>query len=110
MCGTRSKTLNTFLNISGHNSDFFELATVLADRYGDDYPIPRRTLPKWLVWLVGPLMDKATSRRMIARNVDLPWRADNSKGVRELGLSYRPLAESMNDFFQQMIDSGYLAR
>jgi dihydroflavonol-4-reductase len=95
---------------SGHNTDFFELATVLADRYGDDYPIPRRTLPKWLVWLVGPLMDKATSRRMIARNVDLPWRADNSKGVRELGLSYRPLAESMNDFFQQMIDSGYLAR
>ena len=95
---------------SAHNSDFYELATVLADRYGDDYPIPRRTLPKWLVWLVGPLMDKATSRRMIARNVDLPWRADNSKGVRELGLSYRPLAESMNDFFQQMIDSGYLAR
>ena len=31
-------------------------------------------------------------------------------GVRELGLSYRPLQESMNDFFQQMIDSGYLAR
>ena len=55
-------------------------------------------------------MDKATSRRMIARNVDLPWRADNSKGIRELGIAYRPLAESMNDFFQQMIDSGYLGR
>ena len=95
---------------SGHNSDFFELAAALVDRYGQDYPIPRRTLPKWLVWLVGPLMDKATSRRMIARNVDLPWRADNSKGIRELGIAYRPLAESMNDFFQQMIDSGYLGR
>ena len=95
---------------SGHNSDFFELAAALVERYGKDYPIPRRTLPKWLVWLVGPLMDKATSRRMIARNVDLPWRADNSKGIRELGIAYRPLAESMNDFFQQMIDSGYLGR
>lgn len=95
--------------ISGHDSDFFELAGNLVERYGDDYPIPRKTLPKWLVWLVGPIMDKSMTRKMIARNVDLPWRADNSKGVRELGMSYRPVKESINDFFQQMIGSGYLA-
>ena len=95
---------------SGHNSDFFELACALVDRYGDDYPIPRRVMPKWLVWLVGPLANKATTRRMIALNVDLPWKGDNSKGVRELGMTYRPLEESMTDFFQQMIDSGYLSQ
>ena len=61
------------------------------------------------VWLVGPLADKTTTRMMIARNVDLPWKGDNGKSVRELGMSYRPLSESINDFFQQMIDSGYLA-
>ena len=93
---------------SGHDSDFFELASALVERYGDDYPIPRRVLPKWLVWLVGPLADKAMTRNIVARNVDLPWKADNSKGVRELGLTYRPMKESVNDFFQQMIDSGYL--
>ena len=65
-------------------------------------------MPKWLVWLVGPLLNRATTRKMIALNVDKPWRADNGKSVRELGLSYRPLEESMTDFFQQMIDSGYL--
>ncbi len=95
---------------SGHDSDFFELAAALVERYGDDYPIPRRTMPKWLVWLVGPLLNKATTRKMIALNVDKPWRADNGKGIRELGLAYRPLGESMTDFFQQMIDSGYLER
>ena len=67
-------------------------------------------MPKWLVWLVGPLLNKAMTRKMISLNVDKPWKADNSKGVRELGMSYRPLQESMVDFFQQMIDSGYLAR
>jgi dihydroflavonol-4-reductase len=66
-------------------------------------------LPKWLVWLVGPIMDKSMTRKMIARNVDLPWHADNGKSVRELGMSYRPVKETINDFFQQMIDSGYLA-
>lgn len=95
--------------ISGHDSDFFDLACDLVERYGDDYPIPRKTLPKWLVWLVGPIMDKSMTRKMVARNVDLPWRADNGKSVRELGMSYRPVKETINDFFQQMIDSGYLA-
>ena len=94
--------------ISAHNTDFFELAQALVERYGKDYPIPRRALPKWLVWLVGPLADKTMSRKMIARNVDRPWKGDNSKAVRELGLSYRSLKETMEDFFQQMIDSGYL--
>jgi dihydroflavonol-4-reductase len=96
--------------ISGHDSDYFELARCLAERYGDDYPIPRKALPKWLVWLVGPIMDKSMTRKVIARNVDLPWHADNAKSVRDLGMSYRPLNESVNEFFQQMIDSGYLAR
>ena len=35
-----------------------------------------------------------------------PWIADNSKSKRALGMTYRPLKESMTDFFQQMIDSG----
>jgi dihydroflavonol-4-reductase len=96
--------------VSGHNSDYFELAQALQERYGDDYPIPRRSMPKWLVWLFGPLADKTTTREVVARNVGLPWKGDNSKGVRELGLSYRPMEASMNDFFQQMIDSGLVTR
>jgi dihydroflavonol-4-reductase len=61
------------------------------------------------VWLVGPLVNKAMTRKMVALNVDRPWRADNSRSVRELGITYRPFRESIEDFFQQMIDSGYLA-
>jgi len=94
--------------ISGHNTDLFDMAQTLLDRYGNRFPIPRRPMPKWLVWLVGPLVDKEMTRKMIARNVDLPWKADNSKSKRALGMTYRPLAESMNDFFQQMVDSGQL--
>ena len=94
--------------VSGHNTDYFELAKALEERYGDDYPIPRRSLPKWLVWLFGPLTDKTTTRAVVARNVGLPWKGDNTKGVRELGLTYRPMEESMNEFFQQMIDNGVI--
>ena len=94
--------------ISGHNTDFPSLAEALVDTFGNDYPIPRKVMPKWLVWLVAPMVNKAMTRKWVALNVNLPWKSDNSKGVQELDMQYRPMQESMIDFFQQMVDSGQL--
>ena len=96
--------------ISGHNTDMFTMSQTLLDKYGNDYPIPRKAMAKWLLWLIGPMLDKTMTRKVVARNIDLPWVGDNSKGIKELGISYRPLAESMNDFFQQMIDNGLVSK
>ena len=49
---------------------------------------------------------KGVTRRAIARNLDIPWRADNSKSRQELGVTCRPLKESMEEMFQQMIEEG----
>lgn len=96
--------------LSGHNSDMFSLAQELRPKYGDDFPLPKSAAPKFLIWLLGPLMDKTLTRKMVSRNINLPWKADNSKSIKELSVNYRPLADSMNDFFQQMIDSGQLKK
>ena len=96
--------------ICGHNTDLLSMAQSLSAKYGDDYPLPRKAVPKWLLWLVGPWVDKSMTRRMVARNVDLPWRADNRKSTAALGMTYLPLQQSMQDFFQQMIDSGQLPK
>lgn len=90
---------------SVHETSFSEIAHILSDQFGDTYPLPSRTMPKWLVWLMGPLVDKSLSRKMVTRNVGHPWRADNSKSVRELGISYRPLETSLTEMFQQLIDN-----
>lgn len=92
--------------VSGHNTDFPSLAKLLVAHFGDAYPFPQKTLPKWLVWLVAPMVNAAMTRKMVTRNVNYPWRGDNSKSMRELGMQYRPLETSMVDFFQQMIDAG----
>lgn len=94
--------------ISGHNTDIFEMSQCLLAKYGNDYPIPKKVMPKWLIWLVGPIVDKTMTRKFISRNINMPWIGDNSKSIRELGVTYRTLEESMNDFFQQMIDSGLI--
>ncbi|MEO1086854.1 MAG: NAD-dependent epimerase/dehydratase family protein, partial [Acidobacteriota bacterium] len=94
--------------IAGHQTDLFEMAQTLVPKYGDRYPLPKKPMPKWLVWMVAPFINKAMTRKIIALNVDVPWKADNSKGRRELGLAYRPLEDSLNEMFQQMIDSKIL--
>ncbi len=93
---------------SGHNSSFPEIAKTLRDHFGDAYPFPKKTLPKWLVWLAGPIVDKRITRKMISRNAGYPWTGDHGKSVRELGMSYRSLQESIVEMFQQLIDSGAL--
>ncbi len=71
-----------------------------------DNPKPRKALPKWFVWLVASLKNKTFNRKIIARNINRSWKGDNSKSIKELNKKYRSLKESIEDFFQQMIDSG----
>ena len=95
--------------ISGCNSDFFAMAQTLIPKYGDKYPLPRKPMAKWLVWAVAPMVNKAMTRKIVSLNVNVPWKADNSKSIRELGVSYRPLEETLGDMFQQMIDNDVFA-
>ncbi len=92
--------------ISGHDSDLADLATPLREHFGTAYPFPTRAMPKWMAWLFGPMVNKAMTRKVVRLNVGLPWRSDHGKSVRELGLTYRPLEETLVDFFQQMVDAG----
>jgi dihydroflavonol-4-reductase len=90
--------------ICGHNTSFPEMAKVLHDEFGEDYPIPTRVLPKALVWLVGPLANKNMTRKAISRNVGYSFNADNSKSLSALGITYTPFKKSMTDFFSQMVE------
>lgn len=85
------------------------LAEYLRDRFAD-HPLPKRELPKWVVWLLGPIFDKTITRLFASRNLGIPWRADNSRGVKELGLNYRALKGPAEEMFQQVIDVGLVSK
>lgn len=89
---------------SGHNSNFLEMATVLLPKYGEKYPLPKKALPKWLVMLVGPLTNKLFTWKFIRNNLNIEWKADNSKIKKELGIEFTPLQKTMEDAFQVLID------
>lgn len=94
--------------VSADSASLLWVAETVHARFGDRYPVPRRELPKWMLWLVGPLVSRALSRPMIARNMGYAWRADNTKSRRALGLEYRPLGKAVEDMVVYMRDSGEL--
>jgi len=96
--------------VSGHDSSLLQMAQLLREHYGKAYQFPNKILPKSIVWLVGPLLDKNMTRKAVSRNVGHPLRIDNKKSREELGITYRPLKESIVDFFQQMVESGLVGK
>jgi len=92
--------------ISAENTDFVTLAGYLRKEFGNAYPFPKKTLPKWLVWLAAPAA--GFTRRMVRLNVGYPWKVDHAKSVHSLGIRYRPAEESIVALFRQMIGSGTL--
>jgi nucleoside-diphosphate-sugar epimerase len=85
-------------------SSLLQMAALLRPHFGH-YPLPRRELPKWLLWLVAPLI--GLSRSFVAKNADYPLAFDHGRSL-ELGVTYRPLGETLVEHFQQLIDDGIL--
>lgn len=91
--------------ISAHNTNFFEMSQLLRPKFGDKYPLPKKVAPKWLIWLVGPIVNKGFTRKMVSKNIDHVWKANNSKSKRDLKMNYRPLKDTMEDAFQVLVDN-----
>ena len=90
---------------SGYNSNLLELTQVLLPKFGDKYPLPKKALPKWLLMIVGPFANKLFTRAFIRNNVNVEFKADNSKIKKELGVTFRPLQTTMEDGFQVLVDN-----
>ena len=93
---------------SAENLSFLELAQMIGKNYGDKYPIPKGKMPKWLIWLMAPMA--GITRQFVRDNVGYPWKADNSKIKKELGMEFRSIDTPVNEFFQSGIDQGWLPK
>lgn len=89
--------------ISGENSSFGELAGMIKEKF-PKYPISSRKLPKFMIWLVAPTV--GMTRKEVKLNVGYPWKANTSKSIADLGMIYRPLKETITEFFAQLVEAG----
>ena len=89
---------------SAYNTSFLEISKLLNSKFGDSFPIPKRPLPKWLIYLIGPLLNKALTRKYITNNFNQDFRANNDKIQRDLGLNFRPFEQTLFESFQSLIN------
>lgn len=94
---------------SAHDTSLIEMAELLREKFAR-YPLPKKTLPFWMAWLFGPISNKAMTRKIISNNLGFPFKADHSKIQKELNVEFRPLSQSLEEFFEQLIESGSLKR
>jgi nucleoside-diphosphate-sugar epimerase len=85
-----------------------QIGKVLRRRFGEFYAFPRTPVPKFVVRTVAPVL--GYTRKFIDRNVGYPLKFDNTRSKTELGLSYRPLEDTVAEHFQQMLDDGVVKR
>ncbi|MFL6023020.1 MAG: NAD-dependent epimerase/dehydratase family protein [Marmoricola sp.] len=81
-----------------------DIGKALRAKFGYRPSFPLLEAPKPLIRLAAPVA--GLTRKFVDRNVGYPLRFDNSRTVRELGVTFRPGAESVTEHFQQMIDDG----
>ena len=103
-----SKNANGRYITNAHNTNLLEISKELYSIYGKSYSIPNQPAPGWLIWLIGPLLNKALTRKYISNNLNHQLKASNKKIKKELGLEFRSMKETLHDAFQSMIDSGAL--
>lgn len=84
----------------------WQMVQTLKARFGSGYRWPMMVAPKFVVWLMAPLA--GYSRKFVARNAGWPLRFDCRYIEKDLGLKFRPVAETLGDHFQQMLDDGVL--
>lgn len=84
------KEMTTFLDISND-----------VRSHANSWTLPRHVLPNVLVRVVGPLF--GLTRKWIRANLGVRFSVDNKRGIKELGVSYRPLTETLDDHYKSWV-------
>ena len=85
-----------------------DIANVLRKNFDEEFPFPRKQVPKIMFWLIAPMY--GYSRKYVTQNVGYRIKLDNTYSKQDLGISYIPFEQTIKDHFQQVLDDGLLKR
>ncbi|BDS09664.1 SDR family oxidoreductase [Aureispira anguillae] len=106
LAGTKASASGRHITCNRSHT-MLEIAKILKQEFGTKFKLPSSELPKFLLYIVGPLMG-GLSWKFISGNVGFPLNFDNSYSQKDLGLTYRKIAETLKDHADQLIESGHV--
>ena len=88
--------------LSSESLSLLDAGLFIKEKFGDKYPVPTRNAPKFIIWLMAPFI--GIKRSFVSRNIGYKVDFDNTKSINDLNIKYRPISQTVTDFFQQFID------
>jgi nucleoside-diphosphate-sugar epimerase len=85
-----------------------DMGSVLRQHFGTQYPFPTMPVPTVAFWLVAPFY--GYTRAFVSGNMGYPLSFNHDRSVRELGIQYRDVRQSICEHFQQLIDDGLVKK
>ncbi|MFC5218299.1 NAD-dependent epimerase/dehydratase family protein [Streptomyces coerulescens] len=79
-------------------TSFHEMSRIVRTRYPRDLRLPRTALPHWPVRILGPAF--GLTQDYIRKHLGIRFRVDNSRSVSELGITYRPIEQTVLDHYE----------
>ncbi|MCF8229312.1 MAG: aldehyde reductase [Bacteroidales bacterium] len=94
--------------LADRSMTMLDYAQIIREKYGNQYKLPKKESPKWLISLIGPLF--GMKRGFVKRNVGYPIKLNASKSIKELGLNYTDIEKSAVDMVEQMKEFGMIVK
>lgn len=92
---------------AGESLFYLEIAEIIRSEFGEKYPVPSKNVNKALLYIAAPFLGMKWS--FLRSNLGIRPQLDNSYSKEDLGMSYRPIAETVLDHVRQIINDGLLA-
>jgi dihydroflavonol-4-reductase len=94
--------------VCGGTLSLLEMGKALTQKFGYRYPFPHFTVPKTAFSLVAPIFGH--SRQFVKLNMGYPIYFNSQRSVKDLGIQYRNIRESVCEHFQQLLDDGIVKK
>jgi len=105
LAATRPEANGRYI-VSNTSKSMLGIADSIRAAYGNKYAkLPKRKLPKFLMYLFGPL--QGFSWKYVGRNVGWPIKFNNSRS-KDLGVQYLALEQTLKDHVEQIEAGGFL--
>lgn len=86
--------------IANESGSLLDVAKIIGNNFGSKYKVPKNIIPKWFVWLIAPTI--GLSREFIKNNAGVSIKANNSKSIKDLGIKYYSLKDTIIDHINQL--------
>lgn len=94
--------------LASETKSTLEMAQILRDYLGDQYPIPRRKMSSTVLYMAAPFV--GFTWKYIRRNVNIPIYFDNKRTLNQLNINFNPPEQSLKDQANQVIQDGLLKK